>query len=239
MQQDDSVVQLCDHLVWVGDKVWRQEATVELHAFDDFYFGFHTFVFFNGDYAVVANFLHSVRDLTTDGCFAVCRNGADLCNFVRICNFACHCFDLLNNFRSCQIDAALQVHWVQTSCNLLQAFFDDCLCQNGCGGGAVTSFVVGARSHFFDHLRAHVFELVFQFDLFCYGNTVFGDAWCTERFFQNNVTAFWAQRYFNCVCQDVYTLQHAVTGFGAEFYVFSSHCCNPYLFFVKRCDLRR
>ena len=59
---------------------------------------------------------------------------------------------------------------------------DDGLSQNCCGGGAVAGFVIGAAGDFFDHLRAHVFELVFQLDFFGNGNTVFGDARCAEGF---------------------------------------------------------
>ena len=44
----------------------------------------------------------------------------------------------------------------------------------GPGGSTVTSLIVGLRGHFFDHLSAHVFELVFQFDFFCHRHTVFG-----------------------------------------------------------------
>jgi hypothetical protein len=42
-------------------------------------------------------------------------------------------------------------------------------------GGTVTGHVTGFAGHFFDHLGAHVFELVFQFDLLGHGDAVFGD----------------------------------------------------------------
>jgi hypothetical protein len=41
----------------------------------------------------------------------------------------------------------------------------DGLGQHGGGGGAVTGDVGGLGSDFLDHLRAHVLELVLEFDL--------------------------------------------------------------------------
>ena len=38
--QDEWIFQLANHLVSIGDEVWREIATVELHAFNDFEFGF-------------------------------------------------------------------------------------------------------------------------------------------------------------------------------------------------------
>merc|ERR1711991_752489 len=97
VQQDQAVFQLGGHFVGIGDKVRRQITTVELHAFHNVGLGFQTFVFFNGDDAFVANLLHRVRDLLTDGFFAVGRDGANLRNFVAVFDFACRRFQSFNN----------------------------------------------------------------------------------------------------------------------------------------------
>src|SRR5690606_23050356 len=39
VEENVSVFQVSNHLVRVGDEVWRQVAAIELHAFDDFKFG--------------------------------------------------------------------------------------------------------------------------------------------------------------------------------------------------------
>jgi hypothetical protein len=79
------------------------------------------------------------------------------------------------------VDAALQVHRVHAGGNSLVAFLNDGLGQNRCRGGAVTGDVVGLGGNFAQHLRAHVLELVFQFDFLGDGNAVLGDARCAER----------------------------------------------------------
>ncbi len=223
VQQDDRVFQLDSHLVGVGDEIGAQVATVELHAFDDIGLCFQTFVLFDGDDTFVADFLHRVCDLTADLFFAIGGDGADLCDFVAVGYVTGSGFDRFDDRGSCQIDTALQVHRVHASGNRFHAFFDDGLGQNSRGGGAVTCFVVGPGSNFLDHLCAHVFELVFQFDFLRHGYTVFGDARCAEGFVQNHVPAFGAECDFHRVGEDVYTLEHPVAGIGVKFDVLSSH----------------
>ncbi len=227
MQQDDRVFQLDSHLVGVGDEVRGQVTAVELHAFNNIGLCFQTFVLFDGDHTFVADFLHRVRDLTADFFLAVCRDGADLGNFVAVVDRARCCFDRFDDSGGRHVDAALQVHRVHASGNRFHAFFNDGLGQNGCGCCTVTRFVVGPGSNFLDHLCAHVFELVFQFDFFRYGYTVFGDARRAKGFVQHNVTAFGAQCDFDGIGKDVHTLKHLVTGVGPEFYVLSRHSVSP------------
>src|SRR5690606_25379564 len=131
--------------------------------------------------------------------------------------------DLLDGGDNGFVDTALEVHRVGASGNRLQAFDNDRLRQNGSGGGAVTGGVGSLGSHFFHELGAHVFEFVFQFDFFRYGNTVFGYGRCAEGFVDDNVAAFRAQGHFDCVGQDVHTLDHFLTGGAAKFHIFSCH----------------
>ena len=130
---------------------------------------------------------------------------------------------LLNNRSSGFVDTALKIHWVHASGNSTQAFRYDGLSQNGCRGGTVTSHVVSLRGHFFNHLGAHVFELVFQFDFFGYRYTVFSDGRSAERLVQYHVAAFRAQGYFNCISKNVNTLHHFGASAITEFDFFSCH----------------
>ena len=229
MQQDEHVFQLDSHFVRVGDEVRRQVAAVELHAFDDFNFGLKTFVFFDSDHAFVANALHGVSNKAADLRFAIGRDCADLGDFVRILDRTRGGFDRSHNLGGGHVDAALQIHRVHAGGDGFHAFANDGLGQNGGGGGAVTGFVVGAGSDFLHHLRAHVFELVSQFDFLGNRHTVFGDARCAKGLVDHDIAAFGAQGHFDSIGQNVDATQHAVAGIGVKTYVFSSHCANSRL----------
>lgn len=108
------------------------------------------------------------------------------------------------------------MNWVHAGGDILHAFANDGLSQNGCGCGAVASDVVRLGSDFAQHLCAHIFELVFKLDVFCNGDTVLGDARCAEGLVDNDVTAFRAERYLDGVGENVDAAQHAVAGIRAE-----------------------
>ncbi len=132
---------------------------------------------------------------------------------------------LLNHRNGCLVDTPFQVHWVHARCNGTQAFCHDGLRQYGCSGGTITGHIVGLGSHFFNHLGAHVFELVFQLDFFGYRYTVFSDGGGTKSLVQNHVAAFRAQSYLDCVCQYVNAFDHFGAGAVTEFNFFSCHDC--------------
>jgi len=75
-----------------------------------------------------------------------------------------------------------------------QAFPVDGLGQDGRGGGTVTGGVAGLAGHFPDHLGAHVFIGIFQFDFLGHGDTVLGDRGGTELFVDDHVAALGAER---------------------------------------------
>ena len=225
VQQHHAVFQLGNHLVRVGDEIGRQVAAVELHAFDDIGLGLEAFVLFDGDHAFVADFLHRVSDLLADFLLAVGGDGANLRDFVAVRHVTCGRLDRLDDFRGRQVDAALEVHRVHARCDRLHAFAHDGLSQNGRGGGAVTGFVVGAGSDFLHHLRAHVLELVFQFDFLGNRHTVLGDARRAEGFVEHDVAAFGAEGHLHRIGEDVDAFEHLVAGIGIEFDVLGRHLC--------------
>ena len=83
VEQDVRIFQFDDHLVGIGDEVRRQVAAIELHAFDDFEFGFGGLGFFDRDDAFIADLLHRLGDHLADFGFAVGGDGADLGDFFR------------------------------------------------------------------------------------------------------------------------------------------------------------
>ena len=127
-----------------------------------------------------------------------------------------------------EVDAALQVHRVHAGGDRLGAFLDDRLGENGGGGGAVTGEVRGLRGDFAHHLRAHVLELVFEFDFLGDGDAVLGDAGSAERLVEDDVAALRTERHLDGVGENVDAAQHPVARVDGEFYVFRSHfCCSP------------
>jgi hypothetical protein len=122
------------------------------------------------------------------------------------------------------VDAALEVHRVHAGGDELHAFAHDRLGQHGGGGGAVTGDVGGLGSDFLDHLRAHVLELVLQFDFLGDGDAVLGHGRGAERALEHDVAALRAQGDLDRVGQDVDAGDHALAGGITKFDFFSCHC---------------
>src|SRR5690554_219525 len=222
-QQHERVFQFGRHGVLVVDEVGRQVAAVELHTFYYVQLVFEAATFFNSDHAFFADALHGFSDDVTNALVAIGGDGAHLSDCFGV---AARTGQLLDFFNCCMqtfVDTALQVHGVHASGNGFQAFVYDGLGQNSCSGGTVTGHIVGLGSYFLHHLRAHVLELVFQFDFLGNGNTVFSDGRSAKGLVQNHVTAFRAQSYLDRIGQDIYTSQHSLAGGITKFYVFSCH----------------
>src|SRR6185369_15658326 len=120
--------------------------------------------------------------------------------------------DVLDDGEDGDVDAALEVHRVHAGGNRLGAFAHDGLRQHGGCGGAVARGVVGLGGDFAQHLRAHVLELVFEFDLLGDGDAVLGDSGCAETLFDHDVAALRTERHLHRVGENVDAAQHAVAG---------------------------
>ena len=119
------------------------------------------------------------------------------------------------------LHAALDVHGVGTGGNVLHALGDKSLGQNGGGGGAVTSCIVGLGGDFANELSAHVLELILQFDLLGDGNAIVGDERAAELLAQHHVAALGAQGDLNGIGQLVDACAKCFTGVLALFDLFS------------------
>ena len=176
MQQNQRIFQLSRHFIGIGDEVRRQITAIKLHAFNHVQFAFKAFGFFHRNHAFIADLIHRFGNHRTNFGFAIGRDCADLRNFL----IGFHFFRALFNIGQCRsgslVDTAFQIHRVHSGGNRFVTFADNRLCQNGCGCGAVTGHIIGARSHFADHLCAHIFKLIFQLNFFSNRNTVFGGA---------------------------------------------------------------
>ena len=87
-----------------------------------------------------------------------------------------HTFNFFRCAHDGLIDAALEGHWVRAGGNGLHAFAEDRLREDGRRRCAVTRHVRRLGGNFANHLCAHVFECVLQFNLLGDCDTVFRDS---------------------------------------------------------------
>ena len=181
---------------------------------------------FNGDNAFLADFFHGFGNDVANFMIGVSRNSANLSNFLAgSCRLA-EGVELFDGSGNSFVDTALQIHRAHTGGNILHAFVNDSLSQNGSCRCTVTGVVAGLGSNFFNHLSAHVFKLVFQFNFFCNRNTVFGDCRTAESAFENNVAAFRSESYLNGIGKNVNAVDHTGTSVIAEQNLFCCHLLN-------------
>ena len=180
-------------------------------------------VLLDRDDAFIADLLHRLRDHLADRGVAVGRDGADLGDLGGSSHRLGALLDVLDHGSDCDVDAALQIHRVHAGRNRLAALAHDGLGQHGRGGGAVTGGVVGLGGDFAQHLRAHVLELVLEFDFLGDGDAVLGDARGTETLFDEDVAALGAERHLHRIGEDIDAAQHAIAGVSGKFNVFRSH----------------
>ncbi|MCY1296945.1 hypothetical protein D9M70_463620 [compost metagenome] len=133
---------------------------------------------------------------------------------------------LLHDRVNREIDAALEIHGIHAGSNRLSPFLDDRLRQHGGRGRSVTGEIVGSGGDFAQHLRAHILELVFQFDFLGDRDAVLGDARGAKGLVDNDIAPLWAERHLDGIGKDIDPTQHAFTGIGVKLDFFRSHFLN-------------
>src|SRR5882762_7730225 len=226
-QQDQRLFELGALALLIVDEIRRQIAAVELHALDHFQLVLKARALFDGDDAFLADLRHGVGNRLADALVRVRGDRADLRNRFRILAGLGELLQLFGGGSDRKVDAALQVHRVGAGGHRLQASADDRLREHGGGGGAVAGLVGGVGSDFLHHLRAHVLELVLQFDLFRDRDAVLGDGRGAEALVEHGIAALGTQRHLDGIRQNIHTLEHALPGVVAEAYVFSCHMLIP------------
>ena len=186
VDEDVGVLHLDFHRLGVGHEVRREITLVELHAFDDFERGLDGLGFLDGDGAVLADLVHRVGDDLADGGVPVRRNRGDLLDLFLVLHLLGDLVEVRNGGFNGLADAALNADGVRAGGDELQTFAIDGLGQHGGRGGAVARGVAGFAGDFADHLRAHVFVRVFEFDFLRDGDAVLGHGresriFCRER----------------------------------------------------------
>ena len=208
--------------VEVVDEIRRDEALVEADALADVEFGVHRGGLHDADDAVAADLGHRLAHEFTD--LLVARgHGGDLGDAVLAGDRDGRLQQRQRNRIGGLADAQAQRDRVGSGRDVAQTGLDDGLRQHGGGGGAVAGFLAGARGYLAQHLRAHVLELVLEFDLFGDRNAVLGDAGRAEALLDDDVAALGAERHLDGVGENVDAAEHAVAGIDAEFDFFSCH----------------
>ena len=180
----------------------RDVALVELHTLDGFEFETHRVALFNRDDAVFADLVDGIGDDLTNGRVS----GRDRCHSgdrVLVLDVLCLTLDRVDGGGDGCFDAAFETHRVGASGDVAQPFTDESLRQDGCGGRAVTSDIVGLGGDFLDQLRTHVFHGVFQLDLFGDRDTIVGDGGRTVGLVENDVASTGADRHFDRIGEGV------------------------------------
>ena len=223
VDQDVGIVENGFQALGVGDEVGAEIAAVELHAVNGLQTGVHGLRLFDGDDAVLANYLHGVGNNVADLLVAIGRDGAHLGNRTLVHGLR----DLAEGAALAPLavlvagpdhsgdrllDAALQSGRIRAGGHSLYALAENRLGENSRRGRSVAGDVTGLGSYFADELRAHVFQRVFQVDFLGHRHAVLGDGRRSELFLDHNIAALGAQGRLHCVRQRVHAAQDRLTG---------------------------
>ena len=122
VQQNAAVLHHNFLLIFIGDEVWRQVATIKLHTFNKVNFRRNVPTFFNGNYTVLADLHQSVRKELPNVRIVVSSNRCNLRDGLTV-----SCFDwlghLLQSFdhsRNSLLSTTAQSHRVSTGRKILQ-----------------------------------------------------------------------------------------------------------------------
>ena len=137
-------------------------------------------------------------------------------NVGAIADGGCHIAQLGDEGFGTTVETAADHHRVGASSDHFEAFGDDGLCKDGCGGGTVAGDVIGLGGDFDQQASAHVFEWVFEFDFFCDRDTVVGDGRSAELLVDGDVAAAGSQGGLDGVSDGIYTTLEGATSLFVE-----------------------
>ena len=234
MQQDVGVFEFGEHLLRIGDEIRAQIAAVELHPLDDVELGFERLRLLDGDDTLVADLLHRLGEHPADLGVAIGRDGADLRDLVVGRDLLRALLNVLDDGIDRHVDAALEVHRVHARGHRLDPFAHHGVGENGRRRRAVAGDRAGLAGHLADHLRAHILELVAEFDFLGDGDAVLGDPRRAVALVEDDVAALGPQGHPDRVGEYVDAVQHALACIGALPNVFSSHDRFPFSSSLQR-----
>ena len=130
-------------------------------------------------------------------------------------------FETFHNFLNGGLDATTEIHWVHTCSHRFASFFKDSACEDGSGGGTITSHVVYFTSDLFNKGSANVVVAVRELNIFSNSHTVFCDLWSTKSAIKHNIATTGSESDLDSIGEAVTAFEHKSTSFSAEFDVLS------------------
>jgi hypothetical protein len=130
---------------------------------------------------------------------------------------------LLHCGSDCLVDAALNTDRVCARGDILQAFAENSLGQNGGRSRAIASSITGFAGNFTDHLCAHIFIGIFEFDFFGNCDAVLGHGRRAEFFIEHHIAAFGAKGGSDRFCELAHTSEQSLTSVFVKYNLFCSH----------------
>ena len=112
---------------------------------------------------------------------------------------------MINNLSYSLVDTTLKVHWVCTCCNILQAFSNNCLCEDSSSCCTVTSIITSLACNTLNKLCTSILKVILKLYLLSNGNTVLSNLWSTKLLTDNNITPLRTECYLHCICQLINT----------------------------------
>ena len=141
VQKDQRLIENGGLLVGIIDKVRRDVAAIELHAFDEVELVFQTLAILDGDDAFLAHLVHSIGDGLADRFVRVGRDRSYLRNFLAGRARLADLLELFDYADDGLVDPAFEVHRVHARGNVFHSFLNDRLRKHGRRGRAVTGDV--------------------------------------------------------------------------------------------------
>jgi hypothetical protein len=175
VHEDEGVLEHARHLLGLRDEVGREEAAVELHAFDDVDRRLERLALLDGDHAVLADLLHRVGDHLPGVGIVVRRDGADLRDLLAARDLAAHPLQRLDDVLAGLLHAADERRAIRAGGEELEPFLVERLGQDRRRGGAVAGDVVRLRGGFLHELHAEVLVGILELDLLGDGDAVVDD----------------------------------------------------------------
>ena len=214
--EDVGVLKDSLHALGVGDEVGRDVALVEAHALGELELQAEGVGLLDGDDAFLADLVHGLGDDLTDSGVGS-RDGGGGGDLVLGLDVDGHLGQTSTDGLDGGLDALLQAHRVGAGGNIAQALTDHGLGENGGGGGAVASDVVGLLGDLLDELSADLLVRIVELDLLGDGDTVVGDGGGAPRLLENDVATLGAEGDLDRVGEGVHTRLEPAAGLDVEF----------------------
>ena len=161
IKKDVWVIHYTLHLVCISHEVTAQITTVKLHTLNNTDVGITALALLDSDDTILRNLAHCVSQEFTNLSIIVGRNGSNLLNLIIVVVYLLSMFlDEGNNSSYSLVNTTLQVHWVCTCSNVLQALCYDSLSQDSSSCCTITGIITSLAGNALNKLSTSIFEFI-------------------------------------------------------------------------------